>query len=140
MWWTFVINATMGLIMMATFVFCIPSVDDALNDPTGYPFLYVFQLALPDSGTFFFTALLMVLMMVSNISYQASTARTTFAFARDKALPFSSWIGKVCMPNLASSPCLLTIVGRPQSLHTCECSPPECRHHHWSRGHLYRLT
>ena len=95
MWWTFVINATMGLLMMTTYVFCIPSVEDALDDATGYPFLYVFQLAMPDSGTICLTVLLMVLMMVSNISYQASTARTTFAFARDKGLPFSGWIGKV---------------------------------------------
>lgn len=95
MWWTFVLNGVMGLITMVTYVFCLPSVDDALNDPTGYPFLYVFQLAMPSSGTICLTVLLMLLMQVSNISYQASTARTTFAFARDKGLPFSKWIGKV---------------------------------------------
>lgn len=59
MWGTFMINATMGLIMMTTYIFCIPSVDDALADATGYPFLYVFQLSMPDSGTICLTVLLM---------------------------------------------------------------------------------
>lgn len=93
--WTFFINGAMGFILIITYVFAIPSVDDALNDPTGYPALYIFQLALPTDGVIGMTVLLMFLLMVGNIAYQASTARQTFAFARDHGLPFSRWIGKV---------------------------------------------
>jgi len=65
---TFGINALLGLIMMVSFVFCVPSIDDALNDPTGYPILYVFQLAMPAYGTICIAVLLMVLMQVGNVS------------------------------------------------------------------------
>lgn len=93
--WTFTINATMGLIMTITYLFAMPSVDDAINDPTGFPMMYVFQQAMPVKGTIVLTVLMMVLLMAGNISYQASTARQAFAFARDNGLPFSSWIARV---------------------------------------------
>jgi len=93
--WTFVVNGAMGFVMMVSYIYAIPSIDDALNDPTGYPFIYVFQLAMPPNGTIVMVVLIMVLLMVGNISYQASTARQTFAFARDHGLPFARWIGKV---------------------------------------------
>ena len=85
----------MGFILTVTFVFSIPDVGDALNDETGYPFLYVFKLAMPNSGVACMSVLMLVLLIVGNISTQASTARQTFAFARDKGLPFSAWLAKV---------------------------------------------
>lgn len=57
--------------------------------------IYVFNLAMPSSGTICMIVLLLVLLMAGNISYQASTARQTWAFARDGGLPYSSWIAKV---------------------------------------------
>jgi amino acid transporter len=95
MFWGYVVNAIMGIILVVTFLFAIPSVEDALNDPTGFPFLYVFQQALPPGGTAAVTAIVLFLVTASNISFNASTARQTFAFARDKGLPFSSFISKV---------------------------------------------
>lgn len=65
---TFMINALLGLIMMVSFVFCVPSIDDALNDPTGYPFLYVLQLSMPVYGIICISVLMMVLMQVGNVS------------------------------------------------------------------------
>ncbi|GAB7356353.1 hypothetical protein MBLNU459_g7142t1 [Dothideomycetes sp. NU459] len=95
MMWTFWVNGIMGLIMMVTLVFAMPNVQDALHDPTSFPFMYVLRQALPDQGVIIMTVLMMFLLMMGNISYQASTARQTFAFARDNGLPFSKWISRV---------------------------------------------
>ncbi|KAG9712135.1 GABA permease-like protein, partial [Aureobasidium melanogenum] len=73
----------------------MPSVDDAINDPTGYPMMYAFQQAMPMTGTIVLAVLMMVLLMAGNISYQASTARQTYAFARDRGFPGSRWLGYV---------------------------------------------
>lgn len=76
---TFLINASLGLIMMVSFVFCVPSIDDALNDPTGYPILYVLQLSMPVYGTICITVLLMVLMQVGNVSFHIENSFTNYA-------------------------------------------------------------
>jgi choline transport protein len=94
-WWTYIVNGTLGLIMLVSFLFAMPSVEDAINDPTGYPMMYVFQQTMPMYGTVVLTVLMMILLMAGNISYQASTARQTFAFARDRGLPGSRWLGRV---------------------------------------------
>jgi amino acid transporter len=91
----FLINAGLGLVLIVTYVFAIPNVQDAINDPSGFPFLYVFQQAMSVPGVNGITAVILFLLTVSNISFNASTARQTFAFARDNGLPFSAWIGKV---------------------------------------------
>lgn len=88
-------NGLIALILLTSYLFALPSVPAALADPTGYPFLYIFRTALPHSGTNALTILLLLLVIASNISYNASTARQTFAFARDHGLPFESWIGAV---------------------------------------------
>jgi len=84
---TFSINALLGLIMMVSFVFCVPSIDDAINDPTGYPILYVLQLAMPAYGTICVAVLLMVLMQVSNVgacSNRNLKGRTDMSRSRTK--------------------------------------------------------
>ncbi|KAK4997767.1 hypothetical protein LTR28_013877, partial [Elasticomyces elasticus] len=77
MMWTFWVNGLMGFVLIITYIFCMPSVDDALHDPTGFPMIYVFNLAMPVEGTVVVVVLLLVLLMAGNISYNASTARQT---------------------------------------------------------------
>ena len=95
MMWTFLLNATLGFIITIAFIFSIPSIDDCLNDPSGFPLIYVLNLSLSPTGTLGMFILSLILIMLGNISYQASTARQTFAFARDQGLPFSHWIGRI---------------------------------------------
>jgi choline transport protein len=103
MFWGFVTNAVLGLVLCITFLFAIPSVDDALSldvNPSGYPFIYVLQQCMPNGGVAAITAIIIFIVTASNISFNASTARQTFAFARDHGLPFSRWIGHVsCLPT-----------------------------------------
>jgi amino acid transporter len=113
MMWTFYINGGTGLVFLVSILFAIPSVDDALNDPTGYPFFYIFRLAMPDTnvGTNFLTVICVWVLLVGNVSFTASCARQAWSLARDRGLPFSQWISrmdpKVHVPVNAT---LLTLV------------------------------
>ena len=85
----------MAIILLITYLFSIDSVPKALSDPSGYPFLYVFKSAVPIAGVNALTIIVLVLVIAANVSFNASTARQTWAFARDKGLPFAGWIGEV---------------------------------------------
>ena len=97
MMWTFYINGSTGLIFLVSVLFAIPSVEDALADPTGYPFFYIFKLAMPDTnvGTNILTVLTIWTLMVGNVSFTASCARQAWSLARDRGLPFSNWIARM---------------------------------------------
>jgi choline transport protein len=93
--WSFVLNGVLGLFFIITYLFCLPSVEDALNDPTTFPFLYVFRQAVSIGGVNALTAVILILAIASNIAFNASTSRQTFAFARDNGLPFPKWVAHV---------------------------------------------
>ena len=93
--WSYFGNGVIAFIFLVTYLFAIPSVEDALNDPSGFPFIYVFDQAGGPPVVNSLTILVLVLVIFSNVSFNASTSRTTFAFARDKGLPFYKWIGHV---------------------------------------------
>jgi len=103
MMWTFLLNGLMGFVVLIAFIFCIPDVDAAINDPSDFPVIYVFNLSMSNNGTLGMFILFFILILIGGISYQASTARQTFAFARDQGLPFSSWIGKVSQQRYSAS-------------------------------------
>lgn len=95
MFWSYVLNGVLGLGLVVTYLFALTDVDAAINDPTYYPFIWVFRQAVSTGGINALTILILVLVVASNISFNASTSRQTFAFARDKGLPFHGWIGAV---------------------------------------------
>lgn len=79
----------MGFIVTVSYVFAIADIDDAINDPSGFPVIYALRYAAGSTGAVVLVTVQLVLLMVGNVSFQASTARQTFAFARDGGLPFS---------------------------------------------------
>lgn len=93
--WSYFANAILALVVLITMLFATPSVEDSLNDDTGFPFIYVFKQATNTAGVNGLTAIILIPVILSNILFNASTARQTFSFARDRGLPFSSWIAKV---------------------------------------------
>lgn len=114
MWWSFVINIPFTFGMVITYLFCMPSVADAVSDPTGFPFICkclnhhasidassltssdVFRQATGSAGGVTgLTIVILFLITMITISAFASTSRQTFAFARDRGLPFSSWLSHV---------------------------------------------
>jgi amino acid transporter len=95
LFWSYIGNSLMAVVFLVGFLFAMDDVDAAINDPSGYPFLYVFKNAVSLSGVNALTIIVLFLVSAANINFGASTARQTFAFARDRGLPFSSWIAKV---------------------------------------------
>jgi amino acid transporter len=95
MFWAYVGNGILGLVLIVTYNFALTDVNAALNDPTEYPFIWVFRQAVSTGGVNALTILILILVIASNISFNASTSRQTFAFARDNGLPFSKWLGRV---------------------------------------------
>ncbi|KAJ5677035.1 uncharacterized protein N7477_002668 [Penicillium maclennaniae] len=93
--WGYLLNGIMAAILLITYLFATPSVEDSLNDATGFPFLYVFKQATSTAGVNGLAAIVLLPVIFSNILFNAATSRQTFAFARDNGLPFSRWIGKI---------------------------------------------
>jgi amino acid transporter len=93
--WGYVVNGFLALVFMVTYLFAMPSVNDALHDRTEFPFIYVFKQAVSTQGVNGLTSIVLVLVIASNISFNASASRQTFSFARDHGLPFSRWLSTV---------------------------------------------
>lgn len=96
MMWAVFFNGVFGIIMMITFVFCGGALESVLDSPTGVPVLQaVYNATGSVAGTEVMGALLVVLVFFAAVSVTAASSRQIWAFARDKGLPFSSWIEKV---------------------------------------------
>jgi amino acid transporter len=95
LFWSYIGNGLMAIVFLIVYVFSIDDVDAAINDPTGYPFIYVFKSAMNTAGVNALTIIVLFIVTAANINFGASTARQTFAFARDKGLPGWRWISKV---------------------------------------------
>jgi amino acid transporter len=92
---SFAMNGVMGLVTLITLLFCIPSVKDAVADPSGFPYLYILRYSMSDGAVTGITVLLLILLLACGIDADASASRQTFAFARDHGLPFSRWLSVV---------------------------------------------
>jgi choline transport protein len=97
MMWSFFLNGVVGFAVLLTFLFCIPSIEDILDltkNPSGSPLLYVFQNA-SYWGCMPLLVMILAIMVTGTIDVNASTSRQTFAFARDRGLPFGRFFGRV---------------------------------------------
>lgn len=91
----YVINTALIFPAYVTIAYHIPSIEDALNDPTLYPAIYVLRQSMPSGAIIGLLAIVNFILIASNITYLAAVTRDLFAFARDKGLPFSKWISTV---------------------------------------------
>lgn len=93
---TILINGPLGWAICIAFSYCIlPTIDAAIESPTYYDFIEVFYAAVGKAGTAGMTAVLIILMWCATFGFLATASRQTFAFARDRGLPFSSYFAKV---------------------------------------------
>lgn len=95
LFWSYFGNSIMAIVFLIGFLFAMDDVNAAITHPSGYPFLYVFTNALSLQGVNALTIIVLLLVSAANVNFGASTARQTFAFARDGGLPFSAWIASV---------------------------------------------
>ena len=93
---TVLLNGVLGFAIVIAFSFCIvPTIEDALTSPTGYDFIEIFYNAMGSAGTAGMTAILVILMLFATIGFLATASRQTWAFARDRGLPFSTYFAHV---------------------------------------------
>ena len=112
---SYLLNAGLGLVFLISYLFCITNIDDALNDPTGYPHMWVFQQTVAMGGVNGLAFIVIILIFAGTVSFNLSTSRQTWAFARDAGLPFYRWIAhihsKLQVPvNAVTVTCVFTIL------------------------------
>lgn len=110
----YLMNGSLGIVFLISYMFMITDVDAALNDATGYPHIWVFSQAVSAGGVVALNAIPTILIFAGTLTFNLSTSRQTWAFARDKGLPFSNWIGhvdkKLQVPaNAVTVTCIITV-------------------------------
>ena len=105
---TIILNGMLGLGTVVVFLFCIGDMQTALSSETGYDFIEVFYNATQSkAGTSAMVAILLALAMFATFGLLASASRQTWAFARDRGLPFSTVLSKVKPPCDSRFGCML---------------------------------
>ena len=90
------LNAFLGFGMLIAVLLCMGDLDAALHTPTGYPFMEIFLQATNSvSGSTTMGAIITTLGVCATIGFVASSSRMTWAFARDRGLPFWKHLSKV---------------------------------------------
>jgi choline transport protein len=112
---SYVLNGVLGLVFLISYMYMMTDVEAALEDATGYPHIWVFSQALSPGGVVALNAIPTLLLFAGTLSFNLSASRQTWAFARDKGLPFSGWLGQVNQKlhvpaNSVTFTCAFTIV------------------------------
>lgn len=91
-----IINGMLAFGWIIALLFSIGDVEAALESPTGYPIIEIFYQATGSIGAA--TAMMCAIITVALFAVfgiLASTSRLTWAFARDKGLPYSDFFSYV---------------------------------------------
>ncbi|KAK7546379.1 amino acid permease 2 [Phyllosticta citricarpa] len=112
---SYILNGAIGLVFLISYMFMITDIDAALNDSTGYPHIWVFKQAVHSGGVIGLNVIPTVLIFAGTVSYNLSTSRQTWSFARDRGLPFSNWLARVdpkleVPTNSVTATCLFTVL------------------------------
>jgi choline transport protein len=93
---TILLNGMLGFAIVITFCFCLGDLPTDMASPTGYDFIQVFYGATNSiAATSVMTAILIILVICATFGFLASASRQTWAFARDRGLPMSSFLSYV---------------------------------------------
>ena len=96
------LNGTLGLAMLVAYLFCLGNLDTVLEQSAtlGYAYLYVFlQGTGSPAGAVTMAMIMWVLGVCCLVGLMAATSRQLWSFARDNAVPFSSSVTKVVIPQ-----------------------------------------
>ncbi|CAK7564013.1 MAG: hypothetical protein SEPTF4163_001896 [Sporothrix epigloea] len=88
-------GALSGFIFMVVCLFCIQSLDDVLNGPTGLPFMDLCTSTIGLQGSAVLLALFIFNGLGQGVSILTTGSRMTWGFARDGGLPFSRHMAMV---------------------------------------------
>ena len=91
-----IIGGVLAFAFSIALLFSIGDLTAALSTPTNYPIIEIFKNATQSNrATNAMVAALISSMMFSSFGLTASASRVTWAFARDKGLPFSLYFSHV---------------------------------------------
>jgi len=99
MWWSYILNLTMGISMLVVMLFCIGPLDGVLEAQS--PYLALFKNTGSDATATALLVILFLLISLGNITALATTSREMWAFSRDKGFPFSRWISEVSIDTFS---------------------------------------
>ena len=93
---TILVNGTLAFGMLIVTLFALVDVDDALNSPTGFPFMSIFLKSTGSTaGSAVLASILVVMQFSANAGLLAASSRMCWSFARDRGLPFWNWLQHV---------------------------------------------
>ena len=93
---TVFLNGTLGFAMYLVILFTIGDIEAVLGSATGWPFIQLFVQGLQSqAGATAMTSLLISMYIFASFGFLASASRQCWAFARDRALPFSTYLSRV---------------------------------------------
>lgn len=97
--WSIFINGAFGWIMMITFAFTCGNPLNIVDSTTGYPFIEAFYNATGSkTGASIMVAIMIINITSSVISTLATVSRQLWSFARDRGVPFASFVAHVSLP------------------------------------------
>ncbi|KAK4940496.1 hypothetical protein LTR10_019370 [Elasticomyces elasticus] len=91
-----VANGVIGLIYCIVLLFSLGDLDNLLESPTGFPFMQLFaNVTKSNAGATVMVLIISLIAVAANAAGLTSTSRTFWAFARDDAMPFSTYFAHV---------------------------------------------
>ena len=84
------------ILCIVTLVFCLGDLDNAINSPTGQPYVEVLLNATQSTGgTITLVVLMFILLISCAVNTVTTSSRQLWSFARDGGPPFSAWLARV---------------------------------------------
>ena len=97
-----IINGILAFGFLIALLFTMGNVENALESPTGYPIIEIFYQATHSvTATNGLMSLILITAFVALFGALASVTRLTWAFARDRGLPFSDFFAYVGLSLLS---------------------------------------
>ena len=94
--WSVALNAGLAFIMAITLCFTLGDVDSLFESVTRQPFIQIFFNATSSyGGTNAMVSVVIIMLAACCVSEVATASRQLWSFARDRGLPFSSWLALV---------------------------------------------
>ncbi len=81
---------------IVTLVLCLGNLDNAINSPTGQPYVEVLLNATQSRGAAVtLTTVMLILLISCAVNTVTTSSRQLWSFARDGGPPFSAWLARV---------------------------------------------
>lgn len=83
-----VLNGVLGFAMLIASLFCLGNLEDAIESPTGYPFMAIFLQGTGSvAGATTMASIISVMGICATTGMLATASRMFWAFARDRGVP-----------------------------------------------------